>query len=769
MGENGPMKLGRVLDVMSEADIRAEFEIILGDRAIPNEPTDAGGGVRCWALDRPKNNTPSAEFFPKDGGYKDHARGESLDLVQAMAKYGSTGLDEAGVVRYLRLKYDPNSSINQKPASPSPASKPAQPATNGHQPKVETNGKPTPQKPTVPPKIDKVYAYRAANGHLLYEVVRYIPKAFKQRRPDNRTKDGRIWGLGDVEPILYRLPELLAADPSQPVFICEGEKDCDNVREFGFVAVTNSGGSKNWRPEFADNLAGRHVVLLPHNDPAGAVHTGKVIGSLRGKAASIRVLELPNRPEGGGDFTDWRDAGGTPDDLFSLTEACPHWTPPENAAPDVEPGADDIPDDYEPTPDEQPVPLRFRLEGIPLGRFLRQTNTTQYLVKTRDGRGLLARGQMCLAAGASKSLKTSIAGCDLGLSLATGTDFLNEFPTVQSRVALLSGESGGNAIRSCFQRIAEGRNLEIDEDFDGLLYEQTLPRVSEPGHLQEFRRFCIEERIDVVICDPAYWCLANEATERSAGNVFAMGAQLQLLKSAVPDGVTLVLIHHFTKSAARNGRITGEPPQLEDMSQAGFAEHARQWMLLGRRSAYDGESGTHDLWLNVGGSEGHSGLWGVDVREGKQSDIGGRRWSVTVQTKAEIEIADGEQADFAAESREEQKTEQYKAAVIKFMTLRGAITLTDLKDAPKVRYQTARKIVFELVDSGEAVPTKINRGNGQSYDGFVLSGSHCPAPVPGTGHPPVVPAPSGRRAGATTGDDMDGRDWWEREPVESHQ
>ncbi len=35
-----------------------------------------------------------------------------------------------------------------------------------------------------PPQIVSIYDYTDAGGKLLYQVVRYFPKAFKQRRPD---------------------------------------------------------------------------------------------------------------------------------------------------------------------------------------------------------------------------------------------------------------------------------------------------------------------------------------------------------------------------------------------------------------------------------------------------------------------------------------------------------------------------------------------------------------------------------------------------------
>ena len=74
--------------------------------------------------------------------------------------------------------------------------------------------------------------------------MRYEPKDFSQRRPDGN--GGWIWKnlFKDVKPILYRLPEVVNANE---VLIVEGEKDCDNLSELGFVATTCPMGAKKWR------------------------------------------------------------------------------------------------------------------------------------------------------------------------------------------------------------------------------------------------------------------------------------------------------------------------------------------------------------------------------------------------------------------------------------------------------------------------------------------------------------------------------------------
>jgi hypothetical protein len=64
----------------------------------------------------------------------------------------------------------------------------------------------------------------------------------------------------------------------------------------------------------------------------------------------------------------------------------------------------------------------------------------------------------------------------------------------------------------------------------------------------------------------------------------------------------------------------------------------RQWILLNRRVKYDPQlAGYHELWISVGGSAGHSGLWGVNIDEGSPQDLGGRRWNVEVVSPIEAQ------------------------------------------------------------------------------------------------------------------------------------
>ncbi len=169
-------------------------------------------------------------------------------------------------------------------------------------------------------KIVAEYDYRDEAGELLYQAVRFHPKDFRQRVPDGN--GGWTWKTKGVRRVLYRLPELLAADPSETVYIVEGEKDVDTLRKRGCVATCNVGGASKWQKEYNEHLRGRSVVILPDNDDAGRKHARMVAKSLVGVAASVKIVELPKLPEHG-DVSDWLTAGGTVEAIEAIAAAAP--------------------------------------------------------------------------------------------------------------------------------------------------------------------------------------------------------------------------------------------------------------------------------------------------------------------------------------------------------------------------------------------------------------------------------------------------------------
>ena len=157
------------------------------------------------------------------------------------------------------------------------------------------------------------YDYCDEAGALVFQVLRYEPKTFRQRRPEG---SGWSWSVKGVRVLPYRLPALLA-DPAATVFLVEGEKDADRLAALGLVATCNAGGAGKWKKEHSEFLRSRRVVVLPDNDEAGEKHAQQVERSLRGIAAEVRTLVLPGLPDKG-DVSDWLDAGGTLEELLAL-------------------------------------------------------------------------------------------------------------------------------------------------------------------------------------------------------------------------------------------------------------------------------------------------------------------------------------------------------------------------------------------------------------------------------------------------------------------
>lgn len=213
-------------------------------------------------------------------------------------------------------------------------------------------------------KIVASYDYCDAKGRLLFQCVRFDPAAqigkCRYRRPayghddpkkvvkDDKSKPW-VWDgagldldkleVGEIvpaEPVLYRLPELLAADPRQPVLIAEGEPDVETLRSLGFTSTCNPHGAGNWPESMGTVLSGRRVALFEDNDLAGRKHVSWVGGvMLSHGAASIRLVRFRPFAEHF-DLTDWvrqqfaaDERAGVPAESYKVPDYVRALTPKE--------------------------------------------------------------------------------------------------------------------------------------------------------------------------------------------------------------------------------------------------------------------------------------------------------------------------------------------------------------------------------------------------------------------------------------------------------
>ncbi len=214
---------------------------------------------------------------------------------------------------------------------------------------------------------DGLHPYRDASGTVLFYRARC-------KHPDGRkeVRPMRLDGLRYVpsEPLapdagksLYRLPELLAADPALPALVVEGEKCADAAAKRGMIATTSGGASSamaaDWTP-----LQGRSVLVWPDHDAPGQTYAREVCDALRALGCAVEVIDVAGLglPEHG-DIADWLAANpnATAADILALPrcDSCDIATLPAAPSPPRHHGTGQTAPEplRRPTPPPEPYPL----------------------------------------------------------------------------------------------------------------------------------------------------------------------------------------------------------------------------------------------------------------------------------------------------------------------------------------------------------------------------------------------------------------------------
>jgi len=161
-------------------------------------------------------------------------------------------------------------------------------------------------------RVSTTYRYQDEEGQLVGLILRWdAPEQGKEIRP--LAKCGDHWVVGGMpEPRpLYGYPEITEA---KLVFIVEGEKPAEYLRNVGLAATTsahgaNSASKTDWSP-----LAGKTCVLMADNDPQGEQYRLAVtrILSTLSPVPVLKYVDLPDLPVGG-DAADFIEANSDKD------------------------------------------------------------------------------------------------------------------------------------------------------------------------------------------------------------------------------------------------------------------------------------------------------------------------------------------------------------------------------------------------------------------------------------------------------------------------
>lgn len=159
-------------------------------------------------------------------------------------------------------------------------------------------------------KAQALHVYADASGDPVYWRIRC-------KHPDTRAKwirpmyrNGSCYAVGEPPPPaegkpLYRLPELLAADPVALLLIVEGENKVDALGKLDIVATTSGGSTSasgaDWTP-----LRGRHCLLWPDRDAQGGKYADEVAAILCALDCTVEVIDVePLGLDDKGDAVDW--------------------------------------------------------------------------------------------------------------------------------------------------------------------------------------------------------------------------------------------------------------------------------------------------------------------------------------------------------------------------------------------------------------------------------------------------------------------------------
>lgn len=325
------------------------------------------------------------------GTFYDHQEGQGGGVLWAIERV--TGRGGAGAVEWMRER-----GFDVEDDRPPP---PPRQASSG--PRLDPAGNWLPNRVPDHGRLTKTYDYVDAGGRLAYQVCRYDwtvdvsvnpkghEKTFVQRVPNPKKSSGWDYSTKGITWLPYRLPELLE-DIAQgfPVYVVEGEKKVDMLREQGVPATCNHGGAGKFPEELVAHFKGADVILLPDNDDAGRQHMDLVARRLEGTARRIRKLDLPGLPPKGG-VDDWLPAGGSAEKLYDLV--------------------DDLAAPFEASP------YVSQFGAVEWMDFDAPGPGYDYLIK-----GVLTRGEQSMLLGESQSGKSFLA-IDIAMAVARGVDW----------------------------------------------------------------------------------------------------------------------------------------------------------------------------------------------------------------------------------------------------------------------------------------------------------------------------------------------------------
>lgn len=438
--------------------------------------------------------------------------------------------------------------------------------------------------PAVPDngELTKTYDYLRADGALAYQVCRYDwpdpasskghGKTFLQRRPKDGEPGRWEYKVRDkIVPVPYRLPELLAdIQARRTIFVVEGEKKVDMLREIGVPATCNHGGAGKWPETLTDHFKGVDLIILPDNDDAGRSHGDLVGRKLEDVARRVRILDLPGLPPKGG-VDDWLPAGGDADQLYDLVDQAAR---PFEAA-----------------------PYASVFGAVTWGHLDDPGPAHEWLVK-----GVLTRAETSFLLGESQSGKSFMC-IDLAMAICRGEDWFGR-RVKRGGVIYQAGESAVGVRRKRLPAYRKFHDCGGD-DLSFVLLQNPVDFFNSDDDVNAFIDECLHwkkvfrDPLELIVIDTFNKATpgANENDGKDMGMVLA---RCERVRRAT--GAHVMLVHHLNAGGTKARGHTSLFGNVENVitvrkvpdAKDGNQRQIREWVISKQK---DGEDGTAEKFV----------------------------------------------------------------------------------------------------------------------------------------------------------------------------
>lgn len=181
-------------------------------------------------------------------------------------------------------------------------------------------------------------------------------------------------------------------------------------------------------------------------------------------------------------------------------------------------------------------------------------------------------------AGKKKAFKTW-ALHSLGVSVATGLNYLDEFPVITSGpVIYLTGEGGEDEFKSRHRAIAKRYGLDSTE-LNGIAFHAMfcVAALDDKQYLDALKHHLDAVQPVLVVIDPLY---AYHPNDVDVTNVYSRGQMLAQIRSEMEPYAALIIGDHINKSAD-DSRL-----DLDDIGFSGVSQWADSWSLQRHREKF---------------------------------------------------------------------------------------------------------------------------------------------------------------------------------------